>query len=696
VTTEGDRVVRIAPDKQNPYSWRDFCSKGRTANEVVEHPQRLHQPMRRVGDRYEAATWEDAIEDIASRLTAIVERDCPDAVACYTGNPSYTSMGATVFARAFMDALGSGNRFDVASIDQNAYIVVTEAMYGVPVLPLGYDVDSCRCFLIIGANPAESAMGWISSVPDGWRRILRARQRGADLIVVDPRNTPTAQAADMHVEVRPGADWALLLGLVKVVLDEKWYDDDACRDLSGMDTLFTLVAEADLRDLAMRCDVAVAVIVDIARRFTAAPTAMCLTHTGTAISDGGTLAQWLSLVLNHLSGRVDAVGGRTYNPGYVDYATVMGRRRRRDPHVSRLRRRPAIDGFHSLAELADEITTPGTGQIRGLFLVAGNPVTTGAQGEKLARALADLDLLVSLDLVQRESHRHAHWLLPMAHWLEREDLSVFATAFLDEPFLQLGAPAVAPPPGVRREWEVFTALSLAMDLPLLRDPNLAETIAQRRRAAHDAGDPTLAFGPLAMEVDMLRAGSVTLEDLRANPHGVIFAERALGRFAAAVQTADGKVALAPTEFIEEARRRLTSPDAPLSEGFPLLLVSRRRIESMNSWLNDTPTVVRRMTGNQLEIHPLDADRAGIVDGTDVLVESPVAIVTAAAVVTEATRPGVVIAEHGWGSAVCDPFTVSVVRRGFNRNALVEDDALDPLSQVPRLNGQPVRVRRLEH
>src|SRR5690606_33346742 len=192
VTVEDNRVVNISADRANPHTWHDFCAKGRTAHQVVEHPRRILAPMRRVGDRYVEADWDEAITDIATRLNALIDADGPDAIGLYYGNPTGYSTSNLIFMNAWLDAVGTNNRYAVGSVDQNALHVVAEAMYGSPIMVPVSDVDNCDYFLIVGANPAVSAWNWVESVPDGWRRALRRQRAGATIVVVDPIRTETA------------------------------------------------------------------------------------------------------------------------------------------------------------------------------------------------------------------------------------------------------------------------------------------------------------------------------------------------------------------------------------------------------------------------------------------------------------------------------------------------------------------------
>ena len=232
-----------------------------------------------------------------------------------------------------------------------------------------------------------------------------------------------------------------------------------------------LVADADLDDLASRCDVPREQIEHVARDFAGAAGAMVVTRTGVSLHLAGTVAEWLGHVLNVITGRMDRPGGRRYEPGYVDAIRMAGMVKTK-PHKSRVVGREMVAGAHALSELPAEITTPGPGQIRAMVINCGNPVVSGPDGAKLDEALGQLDLLVAIDFVQRESHRHAHWLLPAVHWLERDDLLAFTSNMHDEPYLQYGAKAVEPPPGARQEWRIFTDLAIAMDKPLFRAKGL--------------------------------------------------------------------------------------------------------------------------------------------------------------------------------------------------------------------------------
>jgi formate dehydrogenase len=693
VTVSADgHVKRIAPDKENPYTWRDFCPKGRTAAEVVEHPQRILRPMRRVGDSYREATYEEAISDISARLTAIIDHHGADAVGFYWGNPGGASTAAIAMFTALMEATGSRSRYFVGSVDQNNTHVVADAMYGTPLVALIPDVDECDYFLLLGMNPAHSGFTWLWSVPDGWSRVLARQAEGARVVVVDPRRTATADKACLHISIRPGQDWAFLLGMVKVILEEELTSESAV-PFDGVEELRKLTCEATLAELSSRCDVPADLIAQTAREFAGARTALCLAHTGVAHHTTGTLGEWLTQVLNHITARVDQPGGRRFERGFVDLVSVFERFAPPLDGNSRLRDLPAIAGHHSLAELADEIRTPGPGQIRAMLINAGNPVNSGPDGQALDEAFGGLELLVAIDFVQRESHRHADWLIPAVHWLERDDLLTLSSGLFDQPYVHFGQRAVAPPQGLREEWTFLVDLALAMRTPLFGKRGVNSFIKASRRLAAVAHRPSLAFHPRWIDRVLIASGrALRWKDIKARPHGWIYREREYGDFVRALRTDDHRVHGAPPAFVEEARRHLTGPIPTAPDNYPFQLVNRRHRESMNSWLNESPGLHRRDRGNELEIHPDDASRLGITDGAMVRVSSAVNSIHLPARTTDRVRRGVVASAHGWGSRVFDPRGGDgPTSYGANRNLLVSNAEIDPFSQTPALSSTYVQV-----
>jgi formate dehydrogenase len=656
--------------------------------------------MRRVGDSYVEASWDEAIADIAGRMTALIDADGPDAIGLYYGNPSGFSASNVVFMNAWLDAVGTQNRYAVGSVDQNALHVVAEAMYGSLLMVPVSDVDNCDYFLLVGTNPAVSAWNWLESVPGGWKRALERQRQGATIVVVDPLRTESAEKADVHLAIRPGQDWALLLAMVKVILDEGLEHAVDCRDLAtGVPELRRLVADADLDDLSARCDIPRPVIEQVARDFAAARGAMVVTRTGVSLHLAGTVGEWLGHVLNVITGRMDRPGGRRFEPGYVDGLRLAGLAKPVS-HKSRVQARDMVAGAHALAELPDEITTPGRGQIRAMVINCGNPVVSGPNGSKLDAALSQLDLLVVIDIVQRESHRHAHWLLPAVHWLERDDLMAFTSNLHDEPYVQYGIQAVTAPPGAREEWRIFVDLAIAMRKPLFGVKGVNGFVKATRRLARLARRPAVEFSPhwinrlLVVTSRKVNGRKVRWRDILANPHGLVLGPREFGHFRDALRTDDKKVHAAPAEFVARARELLASPPPCAPGGYPFHLANQRSRHSMNSWLNELPGLHPSGKRNEVLMNPEDAAALGITDGDRVRVFSAVGEIELAASVSSRPRRGIVVVDHGWGSRIFDPRGGGAPEAyGANRNLLIDGAAVDPLSQTSPLSSSYVGVEK---
>lgn len=700
VTHNNNRILEIAPDKKNPHSWRDFCVKGASAHEIVEHPQRIMAPMQRVGGRYVERSYAEALSDIAARFTDIIDESGPAAIASYAGNPNGMDFGGSLFLSLFMDAIGSHNRYWVSSIDQNALHYVAEKMYGHAFATMQLDLDNNEYLLLIGANPAVSGMCWIGYVADGWKKLLRRQADGkAKIVIADPRKTESANKADIHLATNPDQDWALLLGLIKVIFEQHLEDVDDCANARGVDQLREITAQSSLEDLARRCDIPAQQIADIAVQFAQANGAAAVARTGSAIGINGSLSEWLSHALNLITGNTDRTGGRFYNPGLVDPLIAGDEIFRPNRVPSRVRDLPTVAGFHSTAELPGEIETPGEGQVRALIISAGNPVVSGPNGSALDSALAKLDCLVAIDLVQRESHRHADWLIPAAHWLEREEFNPLLSGLNNNAFAQTGNAVVTKPHTVRHEWEFLRDLAIELKAPLMNMRGV-NTIARISRAfAKLSGNPYHGFGPDWISRLLVAKGSkARFRDIKQATHGLSYGKVRVGALRAVFKDSGQTIDAAPVELVRYLKEQLASGVTPqAAPEFPLQLLSRRRRHTMNSWYAEvTAGRVKDSNGDWIDLHPSMATLLDLSDGDTVRVVSKTAAISAHVRFSSDIKANTAVMEQGWGSRVFDPVTGASSAIGVNRNLLVGNDELDPLTGVPRLNGTPIRVEKVQN
>ncbi|MBW2942177.1 molybdopterin-containing oxidoreductase family protein [Zhongshania aquimaris] len=696
ITVDGNKIVSIEPDRENPMSWRDFCRKGKSADEMVSHPARILKPMKRVGDRYEESTYEEAYLDIATKLNKIIVEHGVDAVGSYSGNPLGFDFAGSIFFNGLLDAIGTGNRFWVGSIDQNNAHVVQDTMFGSELLSLPADIDECNFFLLLGMDPVQSKFGWLEVIPDGWNRVLKRQQQGAQVVVVDPRFSDTAKCADTYLSILPGQDWAFVLGMLHIIFTEN-LDQPSATPLSNIDPIREIALNASLTDLSSRCGIAEELIQDVARRFAKADRAMAVAHTGISHHANGTIGEWLVTVLNAVTNRLDTPGGRRLERGYMDIVKIFSSFAPPSTHRTRLKNLPAIAGYHALAELADEITTPGENQIKAMMIVSGNPVISGPDGDSLDEALKGLDLLVAVDIIQRDSHRHADWLIPGTHFLEREGLHCLVSGMMDKPFVQYANKAVNPPPGVQYEWEFFMNLAIAMKRPYLGKKGVNSFIKFTKLLARITGKSHLAFNPRWIEWLLVTTGRrIKYKDILKHPHGWIYSKKRYGDLRTTLRTKDNAVQVSPPEFISALKNLLIENEKEDTE-FPMIMVNKRGRESMNSWMNDLPGMNNTERNSPLDIHPDDAQALNLHQGQIVTISSKVSSMEAPINIVDGGRRGVISMAHGWGSSIYDPVKGTISQGyGTNRNRLVDRHQLDQFSQVPSLSGVPVKIEAAAH
>ncbi len=360
---------------------------------------------------------------------------------------------------------------------------------------------------------------------------------------------------------------------------------------------------------------------------------------------------------------------------------------------SRIGNHQQIAGAYPMTIMADEILSPGQDQIRAMIVNSGNPVISGPDGARLDQAFEQLDLLVAIDFFQRESHRHAHWLIPGSHFLEREELYALFSGFMDRPFTQLGQKVVELPGEVRSEWDFFLDLALKMDVPFLGIPGMNGIVRASRWVARRTGNPHHAFNVRWIWAFLIKAFTpLKWKDLVSSPQGISYGERRYGDFRAALQTPDKRIHAAPPAFVDALRQRLAEAPPALDPEFPFRIVNQRRVSMMNSWLVES--VKRKQAhGEYVEIHPDDARALNLVDEQAVRLSSRTGSVVAKLRLSAEVSRGVVCLEHGWGSRVFDPMNNGeALVQGVNRNLLIASDGADELSGMPNLNGTAVALR----
>lgn len=696
VTIDAGRVVGVRGDGQDVFSRGYLCPKGASLGSLHHDPDRLRDPMIRRDGTWLTVSWDDAFGEIDARLRPIIDEHGRDAVAVYAGNPSVHNTSTALYGMAFYKALGTRNFYTASTVDQVPKQVCAGYMFGHPMSIPVPDIDRIQHLLLLGANPLVSN-GSLMTVPDARGRLRAIRRRGGKIVVVDPRRTRTAEMADEHHAIRPGTDALLLLALVRVLFEENLVNlGRLAEHVRGVDTVRELAAPFSPEAVAPVTGLAAGDIRQMARELSSAERAAVYGRMGTTTQAFGTLASWLVDVLNVLTGNLDREGGVMFPLAAAGQANATDGRRRgfaTGRWHSRVRGLPEVLGELPVATLADEILTPGQGQVRALVTVCGNPCLSTPNPARLSDALRQLDFMVSMDIYLNETSRHADVILPGPGPLERAhyDLALYQFAVRNvanwtAPSIQSESPS---------DWAtllrltgIVTGQGPNVDIAALDDLVAAETA---RRAGVDVASAGHRTGPDRLIDLMLRGGpyQLTLADLEAAPHGIDLGPLR-PRIPQVLGTPSGLVELAPEPIVADVPRLRAELDRPVNG--QMVLIGRRQLSSNNSWMHNVEPLVRGQNRCTAQIHPDDASRLGVTDGGMAVVRSRTGKIEISVEVTDAIRPGVVSIPHGWGHDVAGTrMSVASAHAGANANLLADDTLLDVPSGNAVLNGIPVEV-----
>jgi anaerobic selenocysteine-containing dehydrogenase len=699
VETDGPRVTSIRGDANDPFSRGHLCPKAVALQDVHEDPDRLRQPLLKVRGRFERVSWPVALAAAADGLRAVQRRYGRDAVATYAGNPTVHSVGAVLFLPPLVKALGTRNRYSATSVDQLPHHVAAATMFGHPLLIPIPDLDRTQQLVIIGANPLASN-GSLMTAPDVARRLEAIRARGGRVVVVDPRRTETARVADAHHFIRPGTDVFLLLAMLHVVLAERLDRPSRARELAlEVDALHEIAAPWTPERVAPATGMPAAAIATVAREFATAPSAALYGRVGVSMQEFGAVSTWLITVLNLITGRLDEPGGVMFTTPAVDpvgdkggYAPdVIGR------WHSRVRGLPEFMGELPVAALAEEIETPGPGQVRALLTHAGNPVLSTPNGARLDRALAQLEYMVSVDFYVNETTRHAQVILPPVGPLERAHYDVVFHALAVRNTAKWAPPLFAPPAGTMPDWQILSTLTerLQAGWTWRAIRQRLTTRALRRLQVRGTLSHALAKGPYARGTPEGGA-PLTMATLEAHPHGIDLGPL-VPMLPHRLKTASGKIHAAPAAIVGDLPRVALGLEAALeaareASAGALLLVGRRALRSNNSWMHNSARLVRGKPACTLLMHPQDAAACGVADGMTVCVTSRVGSVEVPVTITDSMMPGVVSLPHGWGHGRPGvQLRTATTVPGVSINDLTDDTRVDALCGVAGFSGTPVAV-----
>jgi anaerobic selenocysteine-containing dehydrogenase len=676
---DGDRVTGIRGNPDDPLSRGHICPKGVALADIHADPDRLRRPVRKVDGEWVETTWDDALDLVADNLARAVNTHGNDALGIYLGNPNAHALGSATHGVRVVKAFRTRNRFSASSVDQIPHQLVAWQLFGHQLMIPITDIDRTSYFLVFGANPMASN-GSLMTVPDFPRRVRELKKRGGRMVVIDPRRTETAKVADEHHFVRPGTDAAVLLAMLHVL-----FADGLVRPAEYVDDVERvreLVADFTPEYAESVSGLAADDIRRITHEYAAADGAAAYGRIGLSTQGFGTVCQWALNCLNILSGNLDREGGLLFTEPAVDFVKrgLVGRGHY-DKYRSRVRDLPEYGGELPVSAFAEEIETPGDGQVRAVLTIAGNPVLSTPDGKRLGEALDTLDFMAAVDIYLNETTRHADVILPPTTALERDQYDIVFHGLAVRNTARFTPAPLRKPRGTMHDWEIYRELVLRTQARLDHKPPLAARLRERL---------VLSLSPTFLIGMLLRTGGrTTISDLRKHPEGVD-----LGPLRPTLpdrlMTKDKRIHLAPAIVTEELGR-LKDAMAELAGADDLVLIGRRHQQDCNSWMHNTERLTRGRARHQLLMHPDDLATRGLADGGLVSVSSRVGSVVVEVAASEEMMPGVVSLPHGYGHQV-DGVRLSHAAKvpGVSINDLTDPERLD-VSGNAALSGVPVTV-----
>ena len=713
VTADQTEVIEIRGNKDDVFSDGHVCAKGIALTELHADPDRITTPLIRRDGKLQPGTWADAYEIIAQELSRLTTEHGRDSVAMYVGNPTAHNIGLSMGFGTFAGSLGSKNLYTAGTVDQVPKQLACELMFGNDMAVPIPDVLNCDYFLMLGANPVVSnGSFWV--VPKIREKLRALKQRGGKLLTVDPRRTETARLADAHHFIRPGTDAYFLIAIIKCLLADG-LELPKHIDTHGAETLLSFLQRFDINEASSICGIAEERLREIAKQLKTAEAPVVYGRVGTTLQAFGTLTSFLIEVVNLLTGALDQRGGAIFpeQPFYSPTPPRQGLAHNR--YQSRVSGVPEVLGQMPVTVLAEEIETPGTGQIRGLVCFAGNPVLSNPDSDRLSKALDRLEFLVCIDIYHNETSAKANVILPGS--------SAFEDCHYDQFLGSMGyrnAARYSPPvfkPSQPSEWDI--GLTLAYIAQNQRSPSERElrefedNVIAMHVTAHvndpDSGVYQRDVQHILAEIEPeqgverlldlgIRAGrwgdhfgkrdGLTLKQLADNPNGIDLGEVREHRINELIQHPNQAVQLAPELILSELQRLADS-----CQTGDLHLIGRRTTRSNNTWLRNLTSLNQSTDLCDLHIHPEDADTRNIVTGEQVCITGPGGFVHAIAKLTDEIASGVVCLPHGFDDQVA--LNQSNLRQGPNYNRLTGLIDTDVPSGTAALNGIPVSVSKVE-
>ena len=680
---DGDKVLSIKGDKDDPFSQGYICPKATALQDLHEDPDRLRQPVERTKDGWKEISWPDALDKVAVGIKFVQQKHGKNALGVYLGNPNVHNLGGMLTIKHLLGSIKTRSRFSATSIDQLPHHIVSMHLFGHMLRIPVPDINRTQYMLIIGGNPLASN-GSIMTAPNMRQKLKDIKARDGKVVVIDPRRTETAEIASEHHFIRPATDVLLLLAMLNEIYAQGYADkgrltnNRAASLAPEIERIADFAKDYSAESVASITGIAAADIKRMVTEFCEAESAVCYGRMGVSVQAFGLLSQYLIMVMNIVTGRLDEAGGLMFPKPAVDVVNNSGPGYLGKRH-SRVNNLPDFNGDYPVVAMADEMLVEGEGQLKGFMTVAGNPVLSTPNGEKLDTALANLDFMVSLDYFINETSRHAHIILPPVSPLERDHYDVTFNNFAVHNVAKYSKALFRKHKKAKHDWQIYLELAKRLDKKVSMATKVERLLIS-------------VLGPKFILDQGLRRGpykGLNLKKLKKNLHGVDLGSLK-PMLPQALKHKDQKIHL-NVDFYQADLDRVQAMMQDYDDT-QILLIGRRHVRSNNSWLHNSQRLVKGKSRCTLMLHPETAEQHGIKDGQDVRVTSRVGSVVITAEVTDELMPGVVSIPHGFGHGRTGvKQKIAQAHAGVSVNDLTDDTLIDTLSGNAAVNGVPVQL-----
>jgi len=725
IEVENNRIVKVKPDKSNARSEGYFCRKGMNVAYHQHNADRLKYPLKKVGDKFERISWDQAIDEIATKLKSIIGQYGPRSFA-YMGGGGQGCHFEAAFGVRLMRGLGSQYQYNALAQEFAGAFWVCGRTHGKQYLHDGPDVSNTDVLLTFGWNGMQS-----HQIPQAPRQLQRlSKDPDKMLIVVDPRLSETAKIANIHLRIRPGTDALLIKTMIAIILAEGWENKDYLANrTSGFDQVKSYFENFDVHAALKTCDLDFDQVREVAKAYATRKSSLRY-DLGIFMGRHSGLNSYLIVILQSICGRLCMPGGNII-PGHM--MPLGSHTDERNPKVWRTVATNSfpVCGAFPPNVMPEEILSDHPERLRAVFVTGLNPLRSYADTTAYEKAFQRLDLLVTAEIAMTETAALSHYILPSRTGYESWDGTFFPMTYPGI-FFQMRRPIIEPEGEPLEQGEID--LRLADKLGLI--PPIPESLYQAAFESHAAfakalmeyavtepralksmpfilgktlgkamGSVHLAalwgmlqVAPKSFHENAARAGFTPgpalgeeiFQKIVDHPEGIWVGKVDPEKNFAEIKTQDGKTDLYIPELLDELKTiEAAREEAALvmSPEFPLILMAGRHISTNANTLMRDPAWNEGKRTCTLAMHPADAEVLNLKDGQQVKVTTEAGSEEIDLEITDTARKGHVVIPHGFG------MVYNGVKYGANVNRLTKNTHRDQFG-TPIHRFVPCRVEAL--